>query len=60
MFVCKSEDELFLFTILWSSDDDGQLWVKANTRDVLGMALQSLNTGLILKHPKKNRKHFNI
>lgn len=40
----------YVLTILWSSDDDGQLRVEANARDILGMTLQSLNTSLILQH----------
>lgn len=47
----------FLLTVFWSSDDDGQLRVKADTRDILGVALQSLNTGLVLQH--RGRK-FNM
>lgn len=46
----------YVLTVLWSSDDDRQLWVEANTGDILSMTLQSLNTGLILQHRQQNNK----
>lgn len=44
-------------TILWSSDDDRQLWVEANTGHILSMTLQSLNTGLILQY-REQKNNF--
>ena len=54
--VCVTvEGGRFLLTIFRSSDDDGQFRVEADTRDILGMALQSLNAGLVLLHTEKDK-----
>ncbi len=35
-------------TIFRSGNDDGKLWVEADSTDVLGVAVQCLHTGFVL------------
>ena len=65
VFVCVCVCARARLTILRPCDDDGQLWMEADTGDILGMTFQGLDTGLVLENRKEelllwHYKHFSF
>lgn len=51
-FSCPLYIRKHKITVFGAGDDDGQLWMEADTRHVLSMSFQCLDTGFILKERK--------